>query len=135
MWSFIWNPIKLTLKLANTSKKSCAWYCISCSSKVFPLSNLNEVGFQKTINSKKVSFLTITKQINQNEQILTEKLNDAIDKADLENSSYYFHVNEWNNNFSENQFNGANFLHLNISSICQNFDGLQNPLAKINVRN
>ena len=56
-----------------------------------------------------------------------------IDKEDLQNSSSYFHVNELNNYFSENEFNGTNFLHMNISSICRNFDDLQTLLAKINV--
>ena len=67
-------------------KESCAWYCFSCSTKIFPFSNLNEDDFHKTIHGKKVPFLTITKNRNQNEQILIEKLNDAIDKEDLENS-------------------------------------------------
>ena len=115
-------------------KESCAWYCISCSSKIFPFSNLNEDDFHKTIHGKKVKFLTIAKKRNQNEQILIEKLNDALDKEDLENSSSYFHVNELNNNFSQNEFNGTNFLHMNISSICRNFDDLQTLLAKINVK-
>ena len=95
---------------------------------------MNEDDFHKTIHGKKVPFLTITKNRNQNEQILIEKLNDAIDKEDLENSSSYFHVDELNNNFSENEFNGTNFLHMNISSICRNFDDLQTLLAKINVK-
>ena len=81
-------------------KESCAQYCISCSSNIFPFSNLNEYDFHKTIHGKKVKFLIITKKRNQNKQILTEKLNDAVDKEDLENSSSYFHVNELNNNFS-----------------------------------
>ena len=45
-----------------------------------------------------------------------------------------FHVNELNNNFSENEFNGTNILCMNISSICCNFDDLQTLLAKINVK-
>ena len=114
-------------------KESCVWYCISCSSKMLPFSNLNEEDFHKTIHGKKVPFLTITKNRNENEQMLIEKLNDAIDKEDLENSSLYFHVDELNNNFSENEFNGKNFLHMNTSSICHNFDDLQTLLARINV--
>ena len=94
---------------------------------------MNEDDFHKTLHGKKVPFLTITKNRNQDEQILIEKLNDAIDKEDLENSSY-FHIDELNNNFSENEFNGTNFLHMNISSICCNFDDLQTLLARINVR-
>ena len=42
------------------------------------------------------------KKRNQNKQILIEKLNDAADKEDHESSSSYFHVNELNNNFFEN---------------------------------
>ena len=71
---------------------------------------------------------------NQKEQILTEKLNGSVDKEELENSSSYFHVNELNNNFSENEFNGTNFLHMNISSICCNLYDLQTLLAKTNVK-
>ena len=66
---------------------------------------------------KKVKFLTITKKTNQNEQILIEKLNDAVDKEDLENSSPYFHVNELNNNFSENEFSGTNFFRIYYPSV------------------
>ena len=95
---------------------------------------MNDDDFHKTIHGKKVPFLTITKNRNQNEQILIEKLNDAIDKEDLENSSSYFHVNELNNNFSENEFKGTNFLHMNTSSICRKFYDLQTLLAKINVK-
>ena len=95
---------------------------------------MNKDNFDKTIHGKKVKILTRTKKRNQNKQILIEKLIDAIDKKDLKNPSSYFHVNELNNNFSENEFNGPNFLHKNISSICCNFDDLLTPLAKINVK-
>ena len=61
---------------------------------MFPFSNLNEDYFHKTIHDKKVKFLTITKKKKPNGQILIEKLNDAVDKEDLENFSSYFHVNE-----------------------------------------
>ena len=54
-----------------------------------------------------------------------------MDKEDFENSSYYFHVNELNNNFSNKEFNGTNFVHMNISPICRNFDELQTLLSKI----
>ena len=115
-------------------KESCAWYCVSCSGKIFHFSNLNKDDFHKTIHGKEVKFLTIIKKRNQNEQILIEKLNDAIDKKDFENSSSCFHVNELNNNCSEKEFNGTNFLHMNISSIRRNFDDLQTLLAKIHVK-
>ena len=100
---------------------------------------MNEDNFRKTIHGKKLQFLKITKkqtnkQTNkQNEQIFIEKSNDPIDKEDLKNFSSYFHVNELNNNFFENEFNGTNFLHMNRSSIHGNFDDLQTLSVKINV--
>ena len=135
----LWIHIKCNKINAQTykylQKESCVWYCIPCSSKIFPFSNLNEDDFHKTIHGKKVKFLTITKkERNQNKQMLIEKLNDAIDKKDLEKSSSYFPVNELNNTFSENEFNGTNFLHMNISSICRRFDELETLLVKINVK-
>ena len=49
-------PAKFPCKLCNNPVESCAWHCISCSSKIFPFSNLNEDDFHKTIHGKKVSF-------------------------------------------------------------------------------
>ena len=95
---------------------------------------MNEDNFHKTIYGQKVKFLTIAKKRNQNKQILIEKLNDDLDKKDLENSLSYFHENELNNNFSQNEFNGKNFPHINISSSCRNFDDLQTVLAKMNLK-
>ena len=135
-YGFISNAIKLTLKLTYTSRKKVVpGIVFLAEAKIFPFSNLNEDDFHKTIHGKKVKFLTIAKKKrNQNEQILIEKVNNAIDREDLRNSSSWFHVNKLNNNFYENEFNGTNFLHINISSICRNFDELQTLLAKINVK-
>ena len=135
-YGFTSNAIKLTLKLTNTSKKKAVPDIVFLAhTKYFLFQNLNEDGFHKTIHGKKVKFLTITKKKrNKNEQILIEKLNDAIDKEDLKNFSSYFHVDELSNSFSENEFNGTNFLHMNISSICHNFDDLETLLAKINIK-
>ena len=67
-------------------------------------------------------------------QSLSGRYLPLLDKENLENSSSYFHVNELNNYLPENEFTGTNVLHMNISSICRNFDDLQTLLARINVK-
>ena len=135
----LWVHIKCskinTQTYKNLEKESYSWYCIYCSAKIFPFSNVNEDNFHETIYGKGIKLLTITKKKwNQNEEILIEKLNDATDKEDLENFSFFFHVNELNKNFSKNGFNGTKFFHMNISSICRYFVDLQTLLAKVNVK-
>ena len=68
--------------------------------------------FHKTIHGKKVKFLKYLFEQILIEQILIEKLNDAIDKDVLENFSSYFHVNELNNIFSENESPYKYIIHL-----------------------
>ena len=64
--SGLWVPIKCnkinTQMYKYPQKESCTWYCISCSSKIFLFSNLNEDDFHKTIHGKEVKLLTITKK-------------------------------------------------------------------------
>ena len=110
----LWVHIKCskinTQTYKNLEKESYSWYCIYCSAKIFPFSNVNEDNFHETIYGKGIKLLTITKKKrNQNEEILIEKFNDATDKEDLENFSFCFHVNELNKNFSNNEFNSTNF--------------------------
>ena len=56
------------------------------------------------------------KKWNQNEQILIEKFNNAMDKEDLKNSLSYFPLNELNNS-SDNEFNGTNSFHIHLSQL------------------
>ena len=80
-YGFISNAINLTLKLTNISKKKAVHGIAFLAQAIYFLfQTWNEGDFHKTIHGKKVKFLTITKKRNQNEQILVEKLNHAIDK-------------------------------------------------------
>ena len=54
--------------------------------------------------------------------------------SDLENSSTYFNVNEFNEHFDANTFNVFNALHLNISSLSYNIDQLSTILSTLKVK-
>ena len=62
------------------------------------------------------------------------RINDGIDGEDPESSSTYFDVSDLNSSFPKSQFNGTNFFHMNISSLCHNFDELQTLLARIEIK-
>ena len=76
-----------------------AWYCISCSKNVFPLSELNDNEFHTITQGNKIKFFTIAKKRSSSEHELLDKINDAIDVKDLENSSTYFDVSDLNSSF------------------------------------
>ena len=105
-----------------------AWYCISSSKDIFPFSDLNDNQFHTTTQGKKTKFLTLAKKRRSNEHRLLERIHDTIDGEDLERSSMYFDVNDLNSSFPKNQFNGTIFFHMNILSLCHNFDDLQTLL-------
>lgn len=111
-----------------------AWYCISCSNELFPFSSINNNEFHTTMQGKKVKFVTITKKRTSSENALIEKLNEAMDGENLDNSSSYFNIDNINTKFPKNPSNGTNFFHMNISSLCRNFDDLQTLLARINLK-
>ena len=58
---------------------------------------------------QKIKFLTIARKRRSNEHTLLDRINDAIDDEDLENSATYFDVRDLNNSFRKSQFNGINF--------------------------
>ena len=110
------------------------WYCISCSIDLFPFSSLNDNHFHTTIQGKKIKFISVNKKRSSSENVLLDKLSDAINGENPENSSSYFDVDNVNTKFSKNQFNGINFFHMSISSLSHNFDELQTLLARINIK-
>ena len=110
------------------------WYCISCSKDLFPFSSLNDNDFHTTIQGKKIKFISVNKKRSSSENVLLDKLSDAINGENLENSSSYFDVDNVNTKFPKNQFDGINFFHMNISLLCHNFDELQTLLARINTK-
>ena len=63
-----------------------AWYCLACSKKFIPFSTLNENEFHSTIQGKKIKFKTLSRKRSTLESALIDKLNDAINESNLENS-------------------------------------------------
>ena len=81
-----------------------------------------------------LKFISVNKKGSSSENVLLDKLSGAINGGNLENSSSYFDVDNVNTKFSKNQFDGINFFHMNISSLCHNFDELQTLLARTNIK-
>ena len=64
-----------------------AWYCLACSKNFIPFSTLIENEFHSTIQGKKIKFKTLSRKISTLESTLVDKLNNAINESNLENSS------------------------------------------------
>ena len=56
--------------------------------------------------------------------MIIDKLNDAVSESDLENSSQYFEVDDFNKAFSSSNHKGTNFFDMKIPSLSYNFDQL-----------
>ena len=109
----IWVHIKCNKINTETynilKKENASWSCVECSKGVFPFSKLDNTNLLTTIASKNLKFMTIMKKHNTQEGILTDRTNDALNTSDLENSSTYFNVNEFNENLM--------LTHLRISML------------------
>ena len=115
-------------------KEKASWSCIECSKDVFPFSKLNKTNFLTTIAGKKLKFITTWKKHNTQEEILVDRLNEALNTTNMENSSSYYNFDQFNEMFDTNVFNGFNTLHLNISSLPYNFDQLETLLTTLKVK-
>ena len=60
------------------------WYCLTCSKKLYPLSALNDNDFHSTIQGKTIKFKAFTRKRSSLENVLIDKLNDAVNESDLE---------------------------------------------------
>ena len=109
------------------------WYCLTCSKKLYPFSALNDNDFHSTIQGKTIKFKAFTRKRSSIENVITDKLNDAVSESDLENSSQYFEVDDFNKAFNSSNHKGAIFFHMNISSLSYNFDQLHTLLSEINI--
>ena len=126
---------KINTQTYNILKKDeASWSCIECSKNVFPFSKLNETNFLTTIAGKKLKFITTRKKHNTQEDILVDRLNEALNTTNMENSSSYYNFDQFNEMFDTNVFNGFNTLHLNISSLPYNFDQLETLLTTLKVK-
>ena len=110
-----------------------AWYCLACSKKFIPFSTLSENEFHSTIQGKKIKFKTLSRKRSTLESTLIDKLSDAINESNPENSSQYFLKGDFNKTFNTVDCKGTNFFHMNISSLTYNFDQLHILLSEINI--
>ena len=119
---FLLNVIKSNTNIQFVTQwQNSAWYCLACSKKFIPFSTLNENEFHSIIQGKTVKFKTLSKKWSTLESTpLVDKLNNAINKSNLENSLQYFLKDYFNKTFNAVDCKGTNFFHINISSL--NFD-------------
>ena len=96
---FILNVTEKTPTYNILKKENVSWSCIECSKSVFPFSKLDNTNFLTTITGKNLKFITVRKKHNTQEGILIDRINDALNTSDLENSSTYFSIDEFNEHF------------------------------------
>ena len=82
---------------------------------------------------KKIKFKTLSRKRSTLESTLVDKLNDAINESNLENSSQYSLKDDFNKTFKAVDCKGTNFFHMNISSLTYNIDQLHTLLSEINI--
>ena len=109
------------------------WSCLTCSKKLYPFLVLNYNDFHSTIQGKIIKFKAFTRKRSSIENAIIDKLNDAVSESDLQNSSKYFEVDDFNKAFNSSNHKGTNFFHMNISSLSYNFDQLHTLLSEINI--
>ena len=68
------------------------WYCLTSSKKLYHFSELNDNDFHSTIQGKTIKFRAFTRKRSSIENVLIDKLNDAVSESDLESSFQYFEV-------------------------------------------
>ena len=78
--------------------------------------------------------MTVRKKHNTQEGILIDRINDALNTSDLENSSTYFNVDEFNEHFDANTFNSFNALFFNISSLSYDIGQLSTILNTLKAK-
>ena len=134
----IWVHIKCNRINTQTyiilKKENASWSCIECSKSVFPFSKLDNTNFLTTSTGKNLKYITVRKKHSTQEGILIDRINDALNTSDLENSSTYFNVDEFNEHFDANTFNVFNAFHLNISSLSYKIDQLSTILNSLKVQ-
>ena len=94
-----------------------------------PFSTLNENEFHSTIQGKRIKFKTLSRKRSNLESTLVDKLNDAINESNLENSQ----KEDFNKTFNTVICNGTNLFHMNISSLTYNTDEIHTLLSERNI--
>ena len=112
IYGFPSSVTKLTYKHIYNSliNDNTVWYCLTCSKKLYPFSALNDNDFHSTIQGKTIKFKAFTRKRSSIENVITDKLNDAVSESDLENSSQYFEVDDFNKAFNSSNHKVTNFF-------------------------
>ena len=89
IYGFTSSVTKLTYKHIYNSliNDNTVWYCLTCSKKLYPFSALNDNDFHSTIQGKTIKFKAFTRKRRSIENVIIDKLNDAVSESGLENSS------------------------------------------------
>ena len=114
-YGFTSSVTKLTYKHNLLINDNTVWYCLICSKKLYPFSALNDNDFHSIIQGKTIKFKAFTRKRSSIENVITDKLNDAVSESDLENSSQYFEVDDFNKAFNSSNHKGTNFFHIKIN--------------------
>ena len=93
----------------------------------------NDNDFHSTIQGETIKFKTFTGKRGSVENVIIDKLNDVVSELDLENSSQYFEVDEFNKAFNSSNHKATNFFRMNIFSLSYNFDQLHTLLSEVNI--
>ena len=133
----IWVHIKCNKINTQTynllKRETAAWSCIDCSKDFFPYSSLTDIELLSTKQGKKIKFLATRQKCRIQENVLTNRLNNTLNDSDLMHASSYYHIDEFNETFDPNVFNGLNVVHFNISSLSYDFDQLHTPLSNLKI--
>ena len=134
---YLWIHIKcnkLTIQIYSLLiNDNTAWYCLTCSKKLYHFSALNDNDFHSNIQGKTIKFKAFTRKRSSVENDLIDKLNDVVSESDLENFSQYFQVDDFKEAFTQVPLRVPIFFHMNISSLTYNFDQLHTLLIEINI--
>ena len=76
---------------------------------------LNDNDFHSTIQGKTIKFKAFTRKRSSIENVIIDKLNYAVSESDLENSSQYFEVDDFNKAFNSSNHKVTNFFHMKIN--------------------
>ena len=109
-YRFISHATKLKYKYISLINDNTVWYFLTCSKKLFPFSALNDNDFHSTIESKSVKFKAFTRKRSSLENILIDKLNDAVSESDSENSSQYSEEDDFKKAFNSNNHKSTIFF-------------------------
>ena len=85
------------------------------------------------MQGEEIKYLATSWKCQIQEIVLTDKLNNALNDSDLTHASSCYNIDELNETFDPDVFNGLNLLHFNISSLSYKFDKLHTLLSNLKI--